>query len=64
MAQLRELERFEENFLDLCLDPEYKEKLRQEIAKRSEPLDRKAMKKYKDKIEKVNEKYREKTLKH
>ena len=50
MAQLRDLEKFEKNALDVCKDPEYREKLKIWVQKHKEPLDDFGLKKLKDKI--------------
>ncbi|MEM0158460.1 MAG: hypothetical protein QXV22_03050 [Thermoplasmataceae archaeon] len=52
MAQLRNLEKFEINALDMCKDSEYREKLKAWVQKKKEPLDAYGLKKLKDKIEK------------
>jgi hypothetical protein len=52
MAQMRDLEKFELNALDMCLDSEYREKLKQWVQKKKEPLDAYGLKKLKDKIQK------------
>jgi hypothetical protein len=50
MAQLRNLEKFEKNALEICKDPEFKEKLSIWVQKHKEPLDLYDLKKLKDKI--------------
>lgn len=50
MAQLRDLEKFEKYALDVCKDPEYREKLKIWVQKHKEPLDDYGLKKLKDKI--------------
>lgn len=50
MVQLRELEKFEKHALDVCKDPEYREKLAKWVQKHKEPLDDYGLKKLKDKI--------------
>lgn len=52
MAQLRTLEKFELNAIEVCKDPEFKEKLKTWVQKHKEPLDDYGLKKLKDKIEK------------
>lgn len=52
MAQQRSLEKFEKNALDICKDPEYREKLSVWVQKHKEPLDDYGLKKLKDKIDK------------
>lgn len=56
MAQIRNLEKFEQYAIDVCKDPEYKEKLRLWVQKHKEPLDEYGLKKLKDKIYKHNRK--------
>lgn len=56
MAQLRNLEKFEINALDMCKDPEFREKLKVWVQKKKEPLDAYGLKKLKDKIEKHHRK--------
>ncbi len=51
MAKLRELEKFENNALDLCKDEQYREKLKKWVQKKKEPLDAFDLKKLKDKID-------------
>ncbi|MCL4438570.1 MAG: hypothetical protein M1616_04335 [Candidatus Thermoplasmatota archaeon] len=51
MAKLRELEKFENNALDLCKDEQYREKLKKWVQKKKEPLDAFGLKKLKDKID-------------
>ena len=52
LAQLRNLEKFEMNALDICKDEKFKEKLKVWVQKKKEPLDNYGLKKLKDKIEK------------
>jgi acyl-CoA hydrolase len=52
LAHLRDLEKYEENALAQCIDPEYREKLRIWVQKKKGPLDDYDLKKLKDKIEK------------
>ena len=52
MAQLRSLEKFEMNAIDVCKDEDFKEKLKMWVQKKKEPLDVYGLKKLKDKIEK------------
>ncbi len=51
MAQLRTLEKFEKNALDVCKDPDFREKLAVWVQKHKEPLDVYGLKKLKDKID-------------
>lgn len=51
LAKLRELEKFENNALDLCKDEQYREKLKKWVQKKKEPLDSFGLKKLKDKID-------------
>lgn len=51
MTKLRELEKFENNALDLCKDEQYREKLKKWVQKKKEPLDAFDLKKLKDKID-------------
>jgi hypothetical protein len=51
LAKLRELEKFENNALDLCKDEQYREKLKKWVQKKKEPLDAFGLKKLKDKID-------------
>lgn len=51
MARLRELEKYEVRALEICPDPEYREKLRLWVQKKKEPLDDFGLKKLKDKID-------------
>ena len=51
LAKLRELEKFENNALDLCKDEQYREKLKKWVQKKKEPLDAFDLKKLKDKID-------------
>lgn len=50
MAKFRELEKYELRALDICEDPEYREKLRVWVQKKKEPLNDFDLKKLKDKI--------------
>lgn len=50
MAKLRELEKYEKRALDLCPDPDYRQKLTVWVQKKKEPLDDFGLKKLKDKI--------------
>lgn len=52
MASLRNLEKFELNALEVCKDPEYKEKLKVWVQKKKAPMDEYDLKKLKDKIDK------------
>lgn len=52
MAQLRNLEKFEKNALDVCKDPDFREKLAVWVQKQKAPLDDYGLKKLKDKIDK------------
>lgn len=52
MAQLRSLEKFEKNALDICKDPDFREKLAIWVQKHKEPLDEYGLKKLKDRIDK------------
>ncbi len=52
MAQLRSLEKFEINAIDMCKDEQFKEKLKIWVQKKKEPLDVYGLKKLKDKIQK------------
>lgn len=58
VAKLRELEKYEIRALEICPDPEYREKLRAWVQKRKEPLDDYGLKKLKDKIDAHNRKKR------
>ena len=51
LAKLRELEKFENNALDLCKDEQYREKLKKWVQKKKEPLDAFGLKKLKDNID-------------
>lgn len=51
MAQIRNLEKFEKNALEVCKDPEFREKLASWVQKKKEPLDEYGLKKLKDKID-------------
>jgi len=51
VAKLRELEKYEIRALDICPDPEYREKLKLWVQKRKDPLDDYGLKKLKDKID-------------
>ncbi|EQB67269.1 MAG: hypothetical protein AAE985_01145 [Thermoplasmataceae archaeon] len=56
MAELRNLEKFEENAIAMCKDQGQREKLTLKTRKRKSPLDAYDLKKLKDKIEKINRK--------
>ena len=56
MAELRNLEKFEENAIAMCKDQGHREKLTFKTRKRKSPLDVYDLKKLKDKIEKINKK--------
>ena len=56
MAELRNLEKFEENAIAMCKDQVQREKLTLKTRKRKSPLDAYDLKKLKDKIEKINRK--------
>jgi hypothetical protein len=56
MAELRNLEKFEENAIAMCKDQTQREKLTLKTRKKKSPLDVYDLKKLKDKIEKMNRK--------
>ena len=56
MAELRQLEKFEENALLVCKDEEQREKLSLKVRKKKSALDLYDLKKLKDKIAKINRK--------
>jgi hypothetical protein len=56
MAELRNLEKFEENAIAMCKDQGQREKLTLKTRKKKAPLDVYDLKKLKDKIERINKK--------
>lgn len=57
VARMRELEKYEVRALEICTDPEYREKLRLWVQKKKEPLDDYGLKKLKDKIDAFERKH-------
>ncbi len=57
MAKLRELEKYEKRAIEICPDPDYRQKLTLWVQKKKEPLDDFGLKKLKDKIDAFNRRH-------